>query len=182
MHIAFDFNDCNKQISKSLTTRKSFCVTARGRTACGVSSLAHLSGKVPLFCPGWGEPLSCPGGYPLSCLARVPPVLSEGWYPVLSWLGYCPERTWDQRLGRDLGPEAGIPPPPGRTWSRTLDRTSGRTRGTPPTQERTWDQRLEKGPGTRGRGTPASGLKKNENITSRSYFVRAIPFASFYLL
>ena len=69
--------------------------------------------------------ITSPRGYACPVLDRGTPVLSwPAWYPCpgvpssLDWstpwlgLGYPIERTWDQRLGRDLGPETVVPPPP----------------------------------------------------------------------
>ena len=114
-----------------------------------------------------GVPLSCLAGYPplvlsrLGYLAGYPPlVLSRLGYlagsgtglwiwtgPVKGLGGTPPEKTWDQRLGRDLGPEAGVP------------------------LERTWHQRLENGPGTRDWGSCGETERNTcENITFPSYF------------
>ena len=80
-----------------------------------------LPGGYPCPGPGWGE------GVPLSwSWSGMVTQSGPGWrYPVLGpdwdtrslWSGpgqgyplLPPESTWDQRLGRDLGPEAGVPP------------------------------------------------------------------------
>ena len=67
-------------------------------------------------CPVWWIPLSCLGGNPCPVMAGVPshPLAGLGtglWTGPVIGLGATPrERTWDQRLGRDLGPEAGKGP------------------------------------------------------------------------
>ena len=72
-----------------------------------------------LFSPGKGE------GYPSPVLAKGVP-LSWG-TPIWDWgipqknpgtrdlgknlgVGYIPQRTWDQRMGMDLGPEGRVHP------------------------------------------------------------------------
>ena len=104
------------------------------RTARGVASLALLSGV-------GDTPSPVLRAYPLSCNDWVPPPpwAGPGTGPVTGLGGTSqagpeqdfrqdpppPERTWDQRLGRGLGPETGVAPPPGgQIENITFPRTS----------------------------------------------------------
>ena len=125
---------------KFILTRKSPCVHALGllhellcrvaSTHSAVLSRGRWGGTPVLSWLGRGTSiLSWPAGYPSSALmgTGVPPIPVCDWgtlwqricdqgpgkEPRSAGIGVPPllERPLDQRLGRDLGPETGVPPP-----------------------------------------------------------------------